>query len=106
MKNVILSLVGLLLFVGCDFPTSPNCDDDGVCTYSSSFELDSNPFREILDCAEPSSIWDSGLYPDASAYSYCCCVEGAVNYSEHINFDTYSWNFNCDVSDSTYCFFE
>ena len=116
MKHVVLSLVGLLMFVGCDIklPTvGPPCGENGTvnedgdgCSWSFSGQLDGNPFRKTLDCAEPSTIWNNGLYPEATTYSYCCCIEGATNYSEHIDFDYYSWNFNCDVSDSTDCYFE
>ena len=115
MKLLYTLIILSAFFIGCDIelPTSSPCGENGTvnedgdgCSWSGSFEMDGNPFRETLDCAEPNSIWNNGLYPEATTYSYCCCMEGSSNYSEHIDFDTYSWNFNCDVSDSTYCIFE
>jgi len=90
MKNVVLSLVSLLMFVGCDieFPTSGvDCSsENGGC------ELDYNPF---MTCEDPLT-YAHGEY-------YCCCIEGATNYSEY---EEGEHDYNCDVSDSTYCDFE
>jgi len=87
MKNVVLSLVGLLMFVGCDIESPTRSSSQ---TYS--YEWDYNPYNSC----ETETTWQQGL-------NNCCCIESATNYSKY---GENEWDYDCNPSDSTYCNFE